>query len=98
MRLSPERFVSQRVDMVIHMEDNIMQSVKGEFCMALGAKSQSCLTVWLISQLAVKKILEAIYEPRFLNCMYGFRPNRGCHDAIKEVQHHIKMTAVSIMW
>ena len=38
-----------------------------------------------IVQLAVKKILEAIYEPRFLNCMYGFRPNRGCHDAIKEV-------------
>ncbi len=29
--------------------------------------------------LALKKILEAIYEPRFLNCMYGFRPNRGCH-------------------
>jgi group II intron reverse transcriptase/maturase len=42
-----------------------------------------------IVQLAVKKILEAIYEPRFLNCMYGFRPNRGCHDAIKEVHHRI---------
>ena len=42
-----------------------------------------------IVQLAVKKILEAIYEPRFLNCMYGFRPNRGCHDAIKEVQCQI---------
>jgi len=26
-------------------------------------------------QLALKKVLEAIYEPRFLNCMYGFRPN-----------------------
>ncbi|WP_312907038.1 group II intron reverse transcriptase/maturase [Tissierella praeacuta] len=37
-----------------------------------------------IVQLAVKKILEAIYEPRFLNCMYGFRPKRGCHTAIKE--------------
>lgn len=37
-----------------------------------------------IVQLALKKILEAIYEPRFLNCMYGFRPNRGCHGAIKE--------------
>lgn len=37
-----------------------------------------------IVQLAVKKILEAIYEPRFLTCMYGFRPNRGCHTAIKE--------------
>ena len=42
-----------------------------------------------IVQLAVKKILEAIYEPRFLNCMYGFRPNRGCHDAIKEVHCQI---------
>ena len=38
-----------------------------------------------IVQLALKKILEAIYEPKFLNCMYGFRPNRGCHDAIKEL-------------
>lgn len=37
-----------------------------------------------IVQLAVKKILEAIYEPRFQNCMYGFRPNRGCHTAIEE--------------
>ena len=42
-----------------------------------------------IVQLAVKKILEAIYEPRFLHCMYGFRPNRGCHDAIKEVHRQI---------
>ena len=42
-----------------------------------------------IVQLAVKKIFEAIYEPRFLNCMYGFRPNRGCHDAIKEVHRQI---------
>lgn len=38
-----------------------------------------------IVQLAVKKILEAVYEPRFLRNMYGFRPRRGCHDAIKEV-------------
>ena len=38
-----------------------------------------------IVQLAVKKILEAIYEPRFLSNMHGFRPKRGCHSAIKEV-------------
>jgi len=38
-----------------------------------------------IVQLAVKKILEAIYEPRFLSNMHGFRPIRGCHSAIKEV-------------
>ena len=38
-----------------------------------------------IVQLALKKILEAVYEPRFLKCMYGFRPRRGCHEAVKEV-------------
>lgn len=33
-------------------------------------------------QSAVSKILNAIYEQEFLDCSYGFRPNRGCHDAI----------------
>lgn len=40
-------------------------------------------------QLALKKVLEAIYEPRFLNCMYGFRPNRGCHEALRDVYQHL---------
>jgi group II intron reverse transcriptase/maturase len=42
-----------------------------------------------IVQLAVKKILEAIYEPKFLSNMYGFRPGCGCHDAIKEVYNRM---------
>lgn len=29
------------------------------------------------------KILTSIYEPTFLDCSYGFRPGRGCHDAIR---------------
>ena len=33
-------------------------------------------------QLAMKEILEAIYEQDFLDCSYGFRPNRDCHQAI----------------
>lgn len=41
-------------------------------------------------QLALKKIIEAVYEPRFLECMYGFRPGRGCHDAIKAVSKAIE--------
>jgi len=36
-----------------------------------------------IVQMAVKKILEAIYEPKFTKNMFGFRPNIGCHDALK---------------
>ena len=48
-----------------------------------------------IVQMAVKKILGAIYEPRFLNCMYGFGPNRGCHEAIKEVYQRISYGKIS---
>ena len=38
--------------MVIHMESNIIQSVNWRvLCGTAGSKSQSCLTLWLISQL-----------------------------------------------
>lgn len=43
-----------------------------------------------IVQLAVKKIVEAIYEPKFTNNMFGFRPNRGCHDALKYLNYCIE--------
>lgn len=33
-------------------------------------------------QLGIKNILEAIYEPNFLDCSHGFRPNKSCHTAI----------------
>ncbi len=36
-----------------------------------------------IVQLAVKKIVEAIFEPKFTNNMCGFRPNKSCHDCLK---------------
>jgi len=38
-----------------------------------------------IVQLAVSKILSAIYEQDFLNSSYGFRPGRGCHDALRKL-------------
>lgn len=38
-----------------------------------------------IVQAAVYRLLEAIYEPTFYNCSYGFRPNRGCHDALSDI-------------
>ncbi len=31
-------------------------------------------------------ILEAIYEPIFLNESHGFRPNRSCHTALKTIK------------
>lgn len=36
-------------------------------------------------QMAVAKLLEAIYEQDFLPCSYGYRPGTGAHKAIKDL-------------
>ena len=38
-----------------------------------------------VVQQGINKILQAIYEPIFLECSYGFRLNRNCHQALKAV-------------
>lgn len=48
-----------------------------------------------IVQLGMKKIIEAIFEPKFPNCMYGFRPNKSCHDALKALNRNIENGKVS---
>lgn len=40
---------------------------------------------------ALAKILNAIYEQDFLECSFGFRPNRGCHDALKVLDNIVNM-------
>jgi RNA-directed DNA polymerase len=42
-----------------------------------------------IVQGAFRRILEAIYEPLFLDCSHGFRPKRGCHTAIKDLRKYL---------
>ncbi len=42
-----------------------------------------------IVQKMMQQILESIYEPIFLECSFGFRPGKGCHDAIRALQHHL---------
>ncbi|WP_338447888.1 reverse transcriptase domain-containing protein [Niallia oryzisoli] len=39
-----------------------------------------------ILQAATKKILESIFEQKFLDCSYGFRPNRNAHMAIDKIR------------
>lgn len=34
---------------------------------------------------AIAQILEQIYEPKFYNGSFGFRPNRNCHQAVREI-------------
>lgn len=38
-----------------------------------------------IVQEAARRVLERIFEPRFLDCSYGFRPGRNAHQALAAV-------------
>lgn len=38
-------------------------------------------------QEVIRQILEAYYEPQFSEQSHGFRPERGCHTALYEIQH-----------
>jgi len=42
-----------------------------------------------IIQGTFRQVLEAIYEPLFLDCSHGFRPARGCHTAIKDLRNYL---------
>jgi group II intron reverse transcriptase/maturase len=39
-----------------------------------------------IVQTATKQVIEPIFEADFLECSYGFRPNRSAHDALEEIR------------
>jgi group II intron reverse transcriptase/maturase len=39
-----------------------------------------------IVQKALQLVLTVIYEDIFLSCSHGFRPGRGCHTALKDLQ------------
>lgn len=36
-------------------------------------------------QEALRRLLEAVFEPHFYDEMMGFRPNRGCHEALRKL-------------
>jgi RNA-directed DNA polymerase len=41
-------------------------------------------------QMAVLLIIEPIFEAGFEECSYGFRPNRGAHDALHEIKKNLQ--------
>ena len=43
-----------------------------------------------VVQAALKMVLEPIFEKEFLDVSYGFRPRRGCKDALREVNKLLK--------
>ena len=43
-----------------------------------------------VVQTAVKLVIEPIFEQRFATSSYGFRPGRGCKDALREVERQLR--------
>jgi len=43
-----------------------------------------------VIQMATFLILEPIFEADFLDCSYGFRPDRSAHDALQEIRTHLQ--------
>jgi RNA-directed DNA polymerase len=43
-----------------------------------------------IVQTAITMVVEPIFEREFLSSTYGFRPGRGCKDALREVERWLK--------
>jgi RNA-directed DNA polymerase len=48
-------------------------------------------------QKGIQQVLESVYEPIFLSCSFGFRPGKGCHDALREMVNHLYKRPVSAM-
>ena len=44
-------------------------------------------------QMALKLVLEPIFEADFYPTSYGFRPGRSTHDALASVQHRLHPTS-----
>lgn len=43
-----------------------------------------------VVQAALKMVIEPIFESGFANSSYGFRPGRGCKDALREVERRLR--------
>jgi len=41
-------------------------------------------------QQAILQVLTPVFDPHFSGSSYGFRPGRGCHDAVKAAQVHVE--------
>jgi len=54
----------------------------------------SCIEDKIVQELT-RRILEAIYEPSFLETSYGVRPERSCHDALRRLNREVMSAPVN---
>ncbi|WP_242652569.1 reverse transcriptase domain-containing protein [Desulfofarcimen acetoxidans] len=88
-------------DLVVQMKQHSYhpQPVKRVYIPKTGTKELRPLGIPAyedkLVQAALSKILNAIYEADFMECSFGFRPNRGCHDALKVLNHIIEKSKIN---
>jgi RNA-directed DNA polymerase len=54
----------------------------------------SCVADKIVQEMT-RRILEAIYEPAFLDTSYGFRPAKSCHDALRQLNQEVMSQPVN---
>ena len=54
----------------------------------------SCYEDKLVENI-IAQILTMVYEPKFYNQSFGFRPNRNCHQAVREIIEEVQYHKVS---
>jgi len=83
----------------LHRMAYIPSSVKRVYIPKAGSQEQRQIGIPVLEDKLVQsglvRIMQAIYEQDFIEDSYGFRPGRGCHDALRALSRTVESRAVN---
>lgn len=83
----------------LHRMAFIPQPVKRIYIPKAGSKKQRPIGIPTLEDKLVQsglvRIVQAIYEQDFIDDSYGFRPERGCHDALRALSRTVEKESVN---